>query len=504
MKLTELVKNLFSEEAFTLKAVHLKPRDGIGFPKAFQLVPQSEEDDWRIMEVLGIEADRLPIVFPVTGLLLEDGDILNYHLRVKGNVVFGFPANRWTLIADKKWRPSKEFIKGTVTLAKNGGGYVSGHHSLTGQRIVPGNNLELPEPDSDGKIVIDMTGKALRPTLVGGCWVVDTVSRLEELSANALAAYDDVVAEEQKKHQKEDFRSAKEFYFPNGPLTVFELFGAPLGKTGQAAKSITEFDVNGQHWLDRARTWERRALLSALHPDNWPKDLSSDEKQRAKMVANKTKESVEEAIDWATKWLLYSVARRKSREASGLSVRLKLPSPKGREHRQEQAVISLEIEELRQRFMTVVVRIDKPATPAEVPTTETVTTGKTNVEKPSNKPAGKAKAKRQTKAEPHIKPQERTVATSGEDTPNSIGDLLKPDVTEKLKKLNGNNDQPKETKPFEGAGLKAEEIEKFHSIGVRANEELARFIDGNVENLSKETGISKRRLKAIGKKLPQS
>ncbi|KKQ72046.1 MAG: hypothetical protein US94_C0047G0001 [Berkelbacteria bacterium GW2011_GWB1_38_5] len=265
-----------------------------------------------------------------------------------------------------------------------------------------------------------------------------------------------------------------------------------MGPTGKVAGKIEGLEANTIQWISDIERWARRDVPSAFHEDFW-KELSPEQKARAKDIAVLTLKEVDSAIEWTRRWLQKAVASLWQRQAAGLSLNFKVPHPKGRDWHDDSAAIALTIPELREKFLNIIKGV------VEInPETTDIPNPKPSTDAPKDKPvAGKGQ-----KTEPHINAETRTVADCGEDFSNSISEAVNPEV---VKKLNGKKSKPT---PFQGVidDLTPVEEASLNMLKVFTPDDLLSHFNadlGKYDNLVNKTNIPKSRLKKAIKKIKQ-
>lgn len=422
--LEEAVEQNFTKRVFSFLAVPLKVND---VPTgAIKMVPHGTAERARVMDALDLE--RVPMSFPVGAFAPKSFEIYSVRLRLKGSYLFCFPdadldtlreSGEWT---PDLWYPEDEFF----VLETNERGQISGRHPVTKQRVIPERHLALPEPE-EGKVTINMTGKALRPAITAGFWILGNIEDLKRMTQQAIVTYE---TDNGEHEEKESFAFAKEFYFPafRENLTVFELAGAPMGECGKPATSLEEFDINTKAWLDRLDIWQRKRLAVALHEANLPDSFSEEERKKAHDINIQTLAAVMEALLWAEGYFKHLYAHLERRKRNGFSLRFELPGPQGRPKKDTIAATTLTKEELREQFRAAVANDEsvptvkltlsstKPEKPAPAPKQQTAkadTATKTATKPPAAKPVQTAKSTEATKPAKKPTPGKNGKANNG-------------------------------------------------------------------------------------------
>lgn len=340
----DIVKSLFPEDVFELKAEWLEPRNGEKeYPNAVKFLLHAN-DTQRVKELFGITTQYIPIIFSTAGFSPKIGGIYNCRLSHRGRVIYAFPSSPRT---EKDWNPGYFYPATGLDFVRGEKGY-SARHPLTGQFILPARELGLDSMTED-KIHIAPKGMGARPRLSGGFWIYGHEKILKGIAEEALVAYDDVEAK-RLKMEYETFQHATEYNVLNLNVTIFELFGTPCSPLGKPAKSIEELAQFGKLWLENIDRWIDKVFQVGVHEDVTFAAFSSEQKNKATVIIRNSRNALDDAFHWAGCWLQWALEKAEARRSAGLPTAFKTPPRRNPNQAQTRVLMELKAPEVRQEL----------------------------------------------------------------------------------------------------------------------------------------------------------
>lgn len=323
-------------------------------------------------------------------------------------------------MAGNEWHNQANTNSVEVQFAKNGSGRFSARHPDTGQFVLPHRNLTIPD---DGKFAPGTL--ELRPTLTRTFWVAGAPGTLKELSANALDIFDEENA------KPDDFSYAREFLFMGTYYTAFEAMGNPFAGIVETdvhtLKEIVEFVQDRGRQLE---IWVAKNLLPVVHPDAIEvKYKTSKMRDQIMAIADETRYNILEMCAWIRNYSEWWVQEVRQLKAVGGRSLPEIPKPydiTGRRRKRRllmslsRADIERMLEPKKPRTQASSQTKPMPATSAKPQQTKDKKTPQppATPAAPGRIPSGKGKV------EPHIAIEPGRTYVSGDDSSNTIGDIL--------------------------------------------------------------------------------
>lgn len=326
-----------------------------------------------------------------------------------------------------------------LTFVKNGNGRWSARHPLTGQYVFPHRDFKMPEPGTDGKIVIPAGTVEIKPTMTRTFLFISEPGSLAKVPVHEMELYEDYI--------KVDYSYAEQFQlFGKALYTAEEAMGNPfIGVTefGQKGDNFTLNDLEqyAKKRADEFDRWANRELLPILHPDFISGNTPAKTQEKIREAAEETRNEIMRLTAWYKGWVAHVVADVRRRRSAGFKT-FKLTMPevvyeagKARSKRPGRLMDKKRAELTRMLFPN----IRRSEEPVKVkPKAEAETSAKPATPEPSQtekfakrrpaatQPKLAPKKRVRTTVETHVESPTRTAYVVGDDVPmNGLAEALK-------------------------------------------------------------------------------
>jgi len=313
------------------------------------LYPIDYNEKKRIIEQLGIESEResLPRIFATPACNFLQNYEGKFWLRLGKRIISAIPEPEDIpgLRKKKVWNTSPVPAP-ELTFLKNDKGIWSAKHPA-GVVVVPAKDwLIEADQENDNRSRVYRAGElSIRPAITANILIAGSPVLLANMDEMALAIFEEV-SEERK------FENAQEFNILGRKRTPFEVLGTSFLR-GDVI-SITDFTLECEDLIKRAREWMKVTLLRVAHPDHahtilaeifeinkldidvidtfMKQNVGLQTSEVTEMLDNSIRE-FEAAVDWFKDWMEFAKEEVKTRHRLG--AKMTVPQPYGRKMRHE-------------------------------------------------------------------------------------------------------------------------------------------------------------------------